>query len=142
MEPLSPHDPIQKLLAQGREVKVRPNFTQNVLRQARNTPQNRGWLAGWRAWWEENTLTAGLTVAGGALAALALAFLVQPADTPSGIAGTAAMTKSTPAPAVVNDMPLLPVGEVPWETPLQTESLLAVEDTSLFTDSEISFLLR
>ena len=49
MEPLSPQDPIKHLLAQAREVEVRPNFTQNVLRAARQTPQDRGWLAGLRA---------------------------------------------------------------------------------------------
>ncbi|MBL9129742.1 MAG: hypothetical protein JNG86_00985 [Verrucomicrobiaceae bacterium] len=138
MEPFSPQDPIQKLLAQAREVEVRSNFTQNVVRAARQTPQERGWLAGLRAWWQESSLAGSLTLAGGAVAAMALAFVVmQPAEQP----GTLAVTPPAEDLSVVSDMPLLPETEAPWDSSLQTESLLAVEDTSLLTDSEISFLL-
>lgn len=144
MEPFSPHDPIQKLLALAREVEVRPNFTQNVLRAARNTPQDRGWLAALRAWWQENTLTGGLTVAGAAAAAVAFAFvLMQPATTtPQAVAD------AVPAPAssavdlsFVDNMPLSPETEADWESSLQTGSLLAIEDASLLTDTQISSLL-
>ncbi len=118
---------------------MRSNFTQNVLRAARNTPQDRGWLAGLRAWWQENTVAGGLTLAGGAAAAMVLAFVVmQPAEQP---ASHAVMPPPVEDLSLVSDMPLLPETEAPWDSSLQTESLLAVEDTSLLTDSEISFLL-
>jgi hypothetical protein len=45
MEPFSPQDPLTKLLAQARKIEARSNFTQNVVRAARQTPQDRGWLA-------------------------------------------------------------------------------------------------
>lgn len=144
MEPLSPQDPIKHLLAQAREVEVRPNFTQHVLRAARQTPQDRGWLAGLRAWWEENTTLGGLSLAGGALAALAIGFLAWgPASTSTPQPVVAAET--TPAVQVAdtpaNDLPLHPESEAAWEAPFDTAALLAVEDTSQLSDSEIGFLL-
>ena len=50
MDPIPPNDPLWKLLGQSRRVEVRPNFTQNVLRAARQTPQERGWFARLRTW--------------------------------------------------------------------------------------------
>ena len=38
-------------------------------------------------------------------------------------------------------MPDLPAAETAWEASYQTEALLAVDDTTQFTDSEIGFLL-
>jgi hypothetical protein len=140
MEPFSPQDPIRKLLGQAREVEVRPNFTQNVVRMARQTPQDHGWLASLRAWWEENTLAGGLSIAGGAVAALALAFVtLQPSTTAPQVAGEP--VKAVQPAAVLDEMPILPESEAAWESPLHTEALFAVEDSSQFTDSEISFLL-
>lgn len=136
MEPLSPQDPIRQLLQQARDVQVRPNFTSNLVRLARQTPQDRGWLPALRAWWEENTLLGGLSMAGGAVAALALAFVFRPADLPSTLAVAA------PPAAVVIEEPAWPAEtEAAWESSLHTEALLAVEDSSQLTDSEISFLL-
>jgi len=43
--PASPDDPLWKLLGEARKVEVRGNFTANVLRAARNTPQDKGCLA-------------------------------------------------------------------------------------------------
>ena len=142
MEPFSPQDPIRKLLDQSREVSARPNFTQNVVRAARQTPQERGWLAGLRAWWSENPAKGGLALASGAAVAVMLAFAwmpSQPVDGPS--------VAASPAPVQVEDlsfvdeMPLLPTAEAAWQGSMETESLLAVEDTSLLTDSDISYLL-
>ena len=50
MEPLSPQDPLHKLLGKAKVVEPRPNFTQNVLRAVRQLPQREGvWerLAAW-----------------------------------------------------------------------------------------------
>lgn len=140
MEPFSPQDPLRKLLGQAREAEVRPNFTQNVMRMARQTPQDRGWLASLRAWWEENTMVGGLSIAGGAVAALALAFVaLQPSATSPQVADEPA--KAAQPAVVLDEMPILPESEAAWESPLHTEALFAVEDSSQFTDSEISFLL-
>ena len=42
----------------------------------------------------------------------------------------------------VSDMPLLhAAAETPWEATFDTQALLAMDDTSQLTDSEIGFLL-
>ena len=138
MEPFSPQDPLTKLLAQARKIEVRSNFTQNVVRAARQTPQDRGWLAALRAWWEETrwfapqakwSFASAVTI----MAVVALALLQTPPDT------TPQVVEKAVAPEA--ELPLLPAAETPWETAYQTEALLAVEDTTQFTDSEIGFLL-
>ncbi|MDZ4402121.1 hypothetical protein [Prosthecobacter sp.] len=139
MEPFSPQDPLTKLLAQARKIEARSNFSQNVVRAARQTPQDRGWLAAVRAWWEDVSYAPAAgrwALAAGAAAAIALTFAVlqtQPEVAPQIVE----QTITIPAPEV----PLLPAAETPWETAYQTEALLAVEDTTQFTDSEIGFLL-
>lgn len=140
MEPFSPQDPVAKLLAQARKIEARGNFTQNVVRAARQTPQDRGWLAALRAWWEDASYTPSAgkwALAGGAVAAIVLTFAVlhtQPVATPQLV------EQRAPAPELL-EIPLLPAAETPWENAYQTEALLAVEDTTQFTDSEIGFLL-
>lgn len=138
MEPFSPQDPLTKLLAQARKIEARSNFTQNVVRAARQTPQDRGWLAAVRAWWEETgwfapqakwSFASAVTL----MAVVALALLQTRSDTTPQVVEKAV--------ASVAELPLLPAAETPWETAYQTEALLAVEDTTQFTDSEIGFLL-
>jgi hypothetical protein len=137
MEPFSPQDPLTKLLAQARHIEVRSNFTQNVVRAARQTPQDRGWLAALRAWWEESagfapqakwSFASAVTL----MAVVALALQTRPDATHQVVER---------AVVPVAELPLLPAAETPWETAYQTEALLAVEDTTQFTDSEIGFLL-
>lgn len=136
MEPFSPEDPLTKLLAQARKIEARSNFTQNVVRAARQTPQDRGWLAALSAWWSESVNPAGKwAFAAGVTAAIALTIAVlqtQPESAPQ-------VVEQAAAPAA--ELPLLPTADTPWETAYQTEALLALDDTSQFTDSEIGFLL-
>lgn len=136
MEPFSPEDPLAKLLAQARKIEARSNFTQNVVRTARQTPQDRGWLAALSAWWSEAVHPAGKwAFAAGVTAAIALTIAVlqtQPESAPQ-------VVEQAVAPAA--ELPLLPAADTPWETAYQTEALLALDDTSQFTDSEIGFLL-
>lgn len=143
MEPLSPQDPIAKLLAQARKVEVRSNFAQNVVRAARQTPQDRGWLAALRSWWEDVSFAAPAakwafaTVTVAALALALVIFQTQPAAE-TQLAQQEAPVMAAPAPA----LPLLAAAaETPWEATFDTQALLAVEDTSQLTDSEIGFLL-
>ena len=126
-----------KLLAQARRIEARSNFTQNVVRAARQTPQDRGWLASIKAWWEDVNYAPAAgkwALAAGAAAAIALTFAVlqMPKD---------AAPQFAEQPVALPEVPLLPAAETPWETAYQTEALLAVEDTTQFTDSEIGFLL-
>jgi hypothetical protein len=142
MEPLSPQDPIAKLLAQARAVEVRANFAQNVVRAARQTPQDRGWLAALRTWWEDVSFAAPAaakwafaTVSVAAIALALVIFQTQPADEVQ-LAQQEAPAMAAPA------LPLLAAAaETPWEATFDTQALLAVEDTSQLTDSEIGFLL-
>ena len=141
MEPLSPQDPIAKLLAQARSAEVRANFAQNVARAARQTPQDRGWLAALRTSWEDMsfaTPAAKWAFASVTVAAMALALVIfqtQPT------AGTQLANQDVPVMAAP-DLTLLPeAAETPWEATFDTQALLAVDDTSQLTDSEIGFLL-
>jgi hypothetical protein len=141
MEPLSPQDPIAKLLAQARSVEVRANFAQNVARAARQTPQDRGWLAALRTWWEDVSFAAPAakwafaTVTVAAMALALVIFQTQPA------AETQLARQDVPVMAAP-DLTLLPeAAETPWEATFDTQALLAVDDTSQLTDSEIGFLL-
>ena len=153
MEPFSPEDPLTKLLAQARKIEARSNFTQNVVRAARQTPQDRGWIAGVRAWWSE-TMSPGSTwaFAAGVTAAVALTVAVlqmqpeaaspQMVNHPPAVPVAVPAVKAVPEPVLAESvMPDLPAAETAWEAAYQTEALLAVEDTTKFTDSEISFLL-
>jgi len=142
MEPFSPQDPIAKLLAQSREVKVRANFAQNVVRAARQTPQDRGWRAALRSWWEDVSFAAPAgkwafaTVTVAVMALALVIFQTQPE------ADTRLAQHEKPVMAMP-DLPLLPAvaAETPWEATFDTQALLAVDDTSQLTDSEIGFLL-
>jgi len=146
MEPLTPNDPLWKVLGQARRVEVRPNFTQNVVRLARQTPQDHGWLARCKGWFQEHdSARTGLTWAAAAavIAITAAAFLGQPES--SG-APAVVITAPVPAPtteAVLTetDFPLVPEFETEWKNLEQVGDLLAVHDTSLLTDSEINLLL-
>ncbi len=141
MEPFSPQDPIAKLLAQARKVEVRSNFAQNVARAARQTPQDRGWLAAFRSWWEDVSFAAPAgkwAFASVTVAAIALAIVIfqtQPATEPQ-------LVQQEVQEMSLPDLPLLPTAEeTPWQATYDTQALLAVDDTSQLTDSEIGFLL-
>ena len=138
MEPLDPNDPLWKLLGKARPVEPRPNFTQNVLRAARQTPQTRGWWPKISEWLRDSpaalprmVLTAAAAVAFAALVAVQL----RTTDTAPMLAlQTPALVTS------VAELPLLAV-ETQLESIDQVSALLALEDTSTLTDSEINFLL-
>lgn len=149
MEPLSPNDPLWKLLGQSRPVEPRSNFLQNVMREARQTPQERGWLARVRGWWQDSTqgAPAGLAWAGvAALAVAAALVLYNPAPETSS---PAMASTNGPAPAAAQadlvlgdaEFPLVPEFETQWKEMEQMGALLAVQDTSALTDTEIHLLL-
>jgi len=142
MEPLSPQDPVAKLLAQASAIEVRANFAQTVARAARQTPQERGWRAALRTWWEDVSFAAPAakwafaTVTVAALALALVIFQTQPA------AETQVARQEVVPEISVSELPLLhAAAETPWEATFDTQALLAVDDTSQLTDSEIGFLL-
>lgn len=142
MNPLEPQDPLWKLLGKSREARVRPNFAQNVVREARNTPQERGWLAGLKRWWgeAESVLPAGRLIALAAVVLVGgLAWVKWAED------GAAKAEVAVAAPLVetarMTEAPLVPEVETQLESLDYLDELLALEDTSALTDREIAYLL-
>ena len=144
MEPLEPNDPLWKVLGKARPVEPRSNFTQNVLRAARQTPQTRGWWAGLAQWLSDNPPALSRVALGAATAAVVVALAVMqfrtasPSSDPTGIASVS--TSPASWSTTVAEPPLLAV-ETQLESVDQMSVLLALEDTSTLTDSEINFLL-
>lgn len=145
MDPLEPNDPLWKLLGRVRRVEPRSNFTQNVLRAARQTPQSRGWWAAVGEWFADHpsalaraAVAASAVVVTGALVTLQL----RPnAASQSQLAQQ--QQPAAPAHATVVEAaepPILPL-DTQLESMDQVTALLALEDASKLTDSEINFLL-
>lgn len=144
MNPLEPNDPLWKLLGKARPVEPRGNFTPNVLRAVRNLPQDRGWLAkgreALREWWATWHRPA-LVTAATAVAIIVSVAVIQPespvtpviADTPS----------VAPTPALADDDMALIADD--FELPLtgldHLDALVAMDDTTALTDTEIAYLL-
>lgn len=144
MEPLTPNDPLWKVLGQTKKVEVRPNFTQNMVRLARQTPQDRGWLAQIKGWWQEQPVARiGLGLATAAAIALTTATLIfQPeATAPVQVAASPPLPTTELTMTTEVDFPLIPEFSTEWQNLEQVGDLLAVHDTSLLTDSEINLLL-
>ena len=138
MDPLTPNDPLWKLLGQSRRVEVRPNFTQNVLRAARQTPQERGWFARLRTW---ATVSERPGLAWAVAAAVALAAglaLMQPTGSAPEVAQ---QPVEVPALLLETDFPLVDGYDTQWQNLEQMGDLLAVQDSDLLTDREIHLLL-
>jgi hypothetical protein len=139
MDPLTPDDPLWKLLGQSRPVELRPDFVRNVMRAARQTPQDKGWLASLKARWQEASWTqTGLSwAAAGAIAILGIVSVLPEAIPDHGPAS------STQLSAV--DQPsadfMVPEFESEWRNLEHMGDLLVVNDTTGLTDQEIQLLL-
>jgi hypothetical protein len=146
MDPLTPNDPLWKLLGEAREVEVRGNFTANVLRAARNTPQDKSWLAGLRAIMRGESSMAWLRPAALAMAVVVLvagglAWLPTQALQPQA---SLAVTTTTPATPALSDEDMALIAndvDLALEGMNHLDILVAMEDTSALTDTEIAFLL-
>ena len=141
MEPLTPNDPIWKLLGKARPVEPRGNFTQNVMRAVRGMPQDHGVMPVIRAWLAETFGTwQRQALAGAAVAALVLVvgLVGQTTTTPKGVLPSVAK-----APTQIDaDMALIAEdAELPLQGLDRIDALVAMEDTSALTDKEIAFLL-
>lgn len=140
MEPLTPNDPLWNLLGKNKPVEPRPNFVPNVVRAARQTSQEHGWLATLKAWWQErDAAPASLAWAAAAVIALAgISLTLAPRDTAPQVATQPAV--STEAVLTEADF-LVPEFETEWKSLETMGDLLAVQDTTQLTDNEIHMLL-
>ncbi len=135
MEPLQPNDPLWNLLGRAKPVKPRPNFTQNVLRAARQAPQEHGLLARFREWFADRPGSfARIALTSGAALLIGVFALTQNAP----VAQPSLVTASVPAP---QETPLVAEVETQIDNLEQIHALLAAEDTSGLSDREIAFLL-
>lgn len=136
MEPLEPNDPLWNLLGRSRPVEPRGNFAQNVVRAARQTPQDRGLWAGFKSFFENSRVfSPRLAVATTCAVALCLGVFLLPSET---AVVTSSLVATQPAP--VEGLPLV-MPEAPFESMDEVSALLALEDTSSLSDSQIHFLL-
>lgn len=142
MEPLTPNDPLWNLLGKTKPVEPRPNFVQNVVRAARQTPQDSGILAWLKGWWQDQPhAPASVAWAAAAVVIMAgLALTLSPADSQPQVAVKPAAPVVQDVPVTENDF-LVPEFETQWEGLTQMGDLVAVQDTSALTDSEIRMLL-
>lgn len=161
MEPLSPNDPVFKLLGKTKSVEPRPNFTQNVLRAVRQTPQRETWWERCQSWLA-NGLGARSTWAGSGLAvtaALAIWLGVRAPEVETPHTSPAAVATHTHSTATKGTTPELasaaPTVEEETFTAVEESTsvasqlasmdqmslLLAQQDTSALTDNEIALLL-
>jgi len=140
MEPLTPNDPLWNLLGKTKPVEPRPNFVPNVVRAARQTPQEHGWLASLKAWWQERELShAPFAWAAAAVIALAgISLTFAPLDDAPQVATQPFVSSE----AVLSEADfLVPEFETEWKNLETMGDLLAVQDTSQLTDREIHMLL-
>ncbi len=158
MEPFSKDDPLHRLLEKSRMAEPRPNFTQNVLRAARQTPQSVGLWERCTLWLREEGGARVLWQ--GALAATAVLTLslvalkhtgstpVPTSDAGSPVAATNGHTtpeEGTDSDASISaeadEMPVEAVVASELEDLDQLSILLAQRDTSALSDSDIAALL-
>lgn len=143
MDSFNPNDPVWKLLGKARPVEPRTDFVQNVVRAARNTPQERGWwpvafasVGSWLAGLQRPALVA---VAAAVLVTLSTLWFEQPAvEQPGAVAPgvSAAQTVADEDLALIaSDM------NIPLDGINHMDALVAMDDTSALTDTEIAFLL-
>lgn len=144
MEPLSPNDPLWKLLGKARPVESRSNFLPNVLREVRNTPQQTSWWSrvseNFSAWLAGLQRPALMAMAAFVIVALLVTLLDRPVPETSPDVSVANMTALQPLAdeemALIADDLSLPTAGLD-----HMEALVAMEDTSSLTDNEIAFLL-
>lgn len=138
MEPLSPQDPLHRLLGKTRPVEPRGDFTQNVLRAVRQLPQSESVWERVQGWFAQMTMPRAATaLAFAAVLALGGMALWSPVP-PQIISAPLAMNSSSDA-----DLTRPTESDVASELDgmNQLTALLAQQDTSALTDSDIAFLL-
>ncbi len=140
MEPLTPNDPLWNVLGKAKPVKPRANFVQNVVRAARQTPQELSWLAQFQGWWQgRESPSAGFTwTAVATMVMLAVSLTLMTRDEAPQTAAVLVIDETLLTEA---EFPLVSEFEAEWKKLETMGDLLAVQDTSQLTDHEIHLLL-
>ncbi len=140
MEPLSPQDPVFKLLGKAKAVEPRPNFTQNVMRCVRQLPQRQSAWERMSEWFDARfNLRPALTAACAMLLAAAMTgyWLHQPDS--HAASTTVALVEKTAATSALgtteNDV------SADLDQMEQFSILLAQQDTHSMSDSDLALLL-
>ena len=138
MNPLEPNDPLWNLLGKAREVKVRGNFVQNVVRAARQEPQKQ---PTWLEWlttlpWFKPVALATAAVAVAAVSLWPSATAPQAVSEPQVAAVAPVSAEDAELIQLAESMPMMPL-----EAVNEMNALLAMDDTSAMTDRELAFLL-
>ena len=144
MDPFTPNDPVWKLLGRARPVEPRTDFAQNVMRAARNTPQQRGWwphlqasVGAWLAGLQRPALIAAAALV---VATMAAVWFEQPAENVAVVVQVPA--QNTIQTVADDDLALIADDlDIPLEGLNHMDALVAMDDTSSLTDTEIAFLL-
>jgi len=138
MEPLSPQDPLHRLLGKARLVEPRGDFTQNVLRAVRQLPQRESAWERVQGWFEQLTMPRAATALTLAAALVLVGMAVWNPPPPPIISAPVAVNTSSGA-----DLTRPTESDVASELDgmNQLTALLAQQDTSALTDSDIAFLL-
>lgn len=147
MEPFHPNDPVWKLLGNARKIEPQPNFVQNVVREARQTHQSRRWWQAVGDWFDGHPAALPRLALASVAVLLVIGVMNWPHD--GGSPGSVATEDSAPPASEAVSQPAPPLGESPlvadvetqWENMDHIDALLALEDTSALSDSEIMFLL-
>ncbi len=139
MEPLTPNDPLWNLLGKSKSVELRSNFSQNVVRAARQTPQEHGLFFILKGWWQDREFShAPLAWAVAAVIALVGVSLTLVPQVDVQMAAKPPVNQD----ALLNEADfLVPEFETDWKNLETMGDLLAVQDTSQLTDREIHMLL-
>ena len=126
-------------MGRARPVVPRPNFTQNVLRAARQQSQRVSWLEQLKDWL---ALRPQAALGGAFAAALVLVTSVVLIPHGSRVTNTAVVAS---APAILPDAEMAAIVDVDVSAPLDSldhiDALVAMQDTSALTDTEVQFLL-
>ena len=124
-------------MGKARPVVPRPNFTQNVMRAIRQEAQTSSpWqrLADWLVAWQRPV--AGLTAA--VIMLTGVAVLLNHGDQHSQVVVAS-------VPAIISDTEMATLADVDVSVPLDgldhMDALVAMQDTTALTDTEIQFLL-
>ncbi|MDB6136979.1 MAG: hypothetical protein JWO94_51 [Verrucomicrobiaceae bacterium] len=141
MEPFTPDDPLWKLMGKARPAVPRPNFSQNVLRAVRQGRQSVAWhlrLGEWFAARHRPIL--------GGVAALAVALVTYGVWPNNDHAASSSAPMASAAPAAqMSDAEMAAIADEDVSAPLDSldhmDALVAMEDTSKLTDTELQFLL-
>jgi hypothetical protein len=144
MEPFAPNDPLWDLLGKAKPVKPRANFAQNVVREARQTPQEHGLWAKLQGWWQDSVSPSpalSWAVTAAICAMVTSITLISQQDSSSTVAAQPSTAISEEALLTEIAFPIVPEFESEWKNLEQTGALLAVQDTSQLTANEIHLLL-